>query len=136
MQVSVLKEELNRRCRELENCRLESSRQLQEQQLQLEQTTSALNKELDALRTELQFKVSWMLRVDNMTYCFGSQLPIIVSAACVIDRGCWSRHCATHNRSARICHVIRDGGVWCDVPSRSYRPSPIHVLRCRVPLHP
>ena len=86
MQVSVLKEELNRRCRELENCRLESSRQLQEQQFQLEQTTGALNKELDALRTELQFKVRWMFRLDNVTYCFRSQLPIIVSAACVTGR--------------------------------------------------
>ena len=57
-QVSVLREELTRRCRELENCRLESSRQLQEQQSCLEQSTGALSKELDALRTELQFKVS------------------------------------------------------------------------------
>ncbi|KAF0311823.1 hypothetical protein FJT64_017382 [Amphibalanus amphitrite] len=55
-QVSVLREELTRRCRELENCRLESSRQLQEQHSCLEQSTAALNKELETLRTELQFK--------------------------------------------------------------------------------
>ena len=54
--VSVLREELTRRCRELENCRLESSRQRQEQQLSLEQSTRDLNRDLDALRTELQFK--------------------------------------------------------------------------------
>ena len=68
-QVSVLREELTRRCRELENCRLESSRQLQEQQSLLEQSTGALNKELDALRTELQFKVR--LDADGLSEPFG-----------------------------------------------------------------